>query len=114
MPSVYDDIPKILRYKSETYSRKIQNEPRLISGEWRFSGYYPNYCKKLPNCYLYKLGLNLDRKYDRKNYLCFSTKAEFKGNACEEKLKEFSDVGYTWFKGNRLMQTKENGTTPGW
>jgi hypothetical protein len=60
------------------------------------------------------LGLDVDRKYDRKNYLCFSTKAQFVGHSCEENLKEFSDVGFTWFKGNRLMQTKENGITPGW
>ena len=53
---------------------QLDIDETLIPGDWVFKGYYPPHCRETPDCFVSRLGLNLDLRKERKaGFDCYQT-----------------------------------------
>ena len=70
-----------------------ETNPSLLEGEWKFTGYYPEDCKPLPDCHTFKMELGKHTEDDYGHM--FTTKAMMRGDTCPLDAKSYNDQGFT-------------------
>ena len=97
-------VPKI-ENELDRMMEKTRNIPtQEIEGEWKFHGYFPKTCKKMPLCHMDKIEFTMDSS-DSKKFKTFGTKT---GQSCSIKDRSDQLFGNTWINDS-YMQFRGKG-----
>ena len=74
---------------------------KTFAGNWTFSGFHPEGCEAVPECYHKTIGFIFEKEVELQQLdpyaLIYRTFAKDEGPGCSDEKKELHSAGLTWF-----------------